>query len=259
MSLIKKLIPFLIVFSLVFYFIRTNDEYNTRILLADLGGVPSLFGAVGTIFGMVAAFTIQKEWDAWNALSEAVNGEVDSLEKLYLWSDHFPEKIKTPVHEHIKQYTSLVVSHWHSTELGEKTSEIENALSALNEDVYHIFAEAPELMPTSFSLFSSVLQYRSYRIQDSKRHMPKILRETLQFAAFLLIFLSMFIGVKNIWLAFLFTASIASLAFSIFVVLVDLDNPLKPGSWHITTKDYEDLLRRISSRETMPAGNPSPA
>jgi hypothetical protein len=55
----------------------------------------------------------------------------------------------------------------------------------------------------------------------------------------------MFIGIKNIWLAFLFTASIASLAFAIFLVLLDLDNPLKPGSWHITTKDYENLLARI--------------
>ena len=138
---------------------------------------------------------------------------------------------------------------WRSTERGEKTPEIDDALGALNDDIYRIFTEAPELMPTSFALFSNVMKYRSYRIQDSARHMPHILKNTLQYAAFLLIFLSMFIGIKNIWLAFLFTASIASLAFSIFTVLLDLDNPLKPGSWHITTKDYEDLLARIDARK----------
>jgi hypothetical protein len=253
MSLLKKLVPFLIIFSLIFYFVRTNDEYNTRILVADLGGVPWLYAAVGTIFGVLAAFAVQKEWDAWNALSEAVNGEVDSLEKLYLWSDHFPEKIRKPFHENIKKYTSLVISKWRSTERGEKTPEIDNTLGALNDDIYRIFREAPELMPTSFSLFSNVMQYRSYRIQDSKRHMPPILKSTLQYAAFLLIFLSMFIGIKNTWLAFLFTASIASLAFAIFTVLQDLDNPLKPGSWHITTKDYEDLLVRIDAHEKIAA------
>jgi hypothetical protein len=251
MSLLKKLIPFLVVFSLIFYFVRANDEYNTRILVADLGGVPWLYAAVSTIFGILAAFAIQKEWDAWNALSEAVNGEVDSLEKLYLWSDHFPKQIKKPFHENIKRYTSLIIDNWRSTERGEKTSEVDDALGALNNDVYRIFTEAPELMPTSFALFSSVLQYRSYRIQDSARHMPRILKNTLQYAAFLLIFLSMFIGIKNIWLAFLFTASIASLAFSIFTVLLDLDNPLRPGGWHITTKDYEDLLSRIAAHEKM--------
>ena len=70
--------------------------------------------------------------------------------------------------------------------------------------------------------------------------MPPMLKNTLQYAAFLLIFLSMFIGIKNIWLAFLFTASIASLLFFIFTVLRDLDNPLKPGSWHITTRDCDE-------------------
>jgi hypothetical protein len=29
-------------------------------------------------------------------------------------------------------------------------------------------------------------------------------------------------------------------------VLTDLDNPLKPGDWHITTKDYEALLAKIA-------------
>ena len=156
MSLIKKLIPFLLVFSLVFYFVRMSDEYNTRILLADLGGVPWLYASVSTIFGILAAFAIQKEWDAWNALSEAVNGEVDSLEKLYLWSDHFPQKIKGPVQENIKKYTALVIRQWKSTERGEKTPEVDAALKALNDNIYEIFTEAPELMPTSFSLFSNV-------------------------------------------------------------------------------------------------------
>jgi hypothetical protein len=76
--------------------------------------------------------------------------------------------------------------------------------------------------------------------------MPPLLRNTLRFAAFLLIALSMFIAIKDIELAFLFTASIASLAYSIFLVLTDLDNPLKPGDWHITTKDYQALLTKIA-------------
>jgi len=51
MKLIKKLIPFLAVFWLIFYFIRTSDQYNIRILLANIDGVPWLYAVVGTIFG----------------------------------------------------------------------------------------------------------------------------------------------------------------------------------------------------------------
>ncbi len=249
MLLLKKIIIFLIIFSFVFYFVRTNQEYSSRILVLNIGGVAALFGAVSTIFGLLAAFAIQKEWEMWNALADAVNGEVDSLEKLYLWSTHFPEKIKQQFHENIKLYTELVVKFWHATERGEKTPEVTRVLETLNDNIYSIFNEEPRLMPTTFTLFSNLLQRRSDRIEGSMRRMPHILKNTLQYASFLLIFLSMFVGINNIWLAFLFTASIASLAFSIFVVLIDLDNPLKPGSWHITTSDYESLLARIESYE----------
>lgn len=247
MKLVKKLIPFLVIFSIIFYFIRTNDEYNTAILLADIGGVTWFYSVIGTTFGMLAAFAIQKEWSEWNSLKDAVRGEVDGLEKLYLWSGNFPQTIKGKIHANIKRYLELIIREkWSHSMKGERSQEIEDVITELNTNIYHIFDEAPQLMPTSFALLSNVLGHRSARLQHSSEHMPPLLKNTLQFAAFLLIGLSVFIGVKNIWLAFFFTAGIASLAYSIFLVLLDLDNPLDPGDWHMTTKDYEVLLQRIS-------------
>jgi len=247
MSLIKKLIPFLIVFGTIFYFIRTSTLYDTRLLLANSDETPYLYAVVGTIFGVLAAFAIQKEWDEWNALTDAVRGEVDGLEKLYLWSNNFPEKIKNEIHINIKRYLSLIIREgWQYSEKGERSQEIEDVITDLNNSIYKIFDEAPQLMPTSFALLSIILNNRSARLQHSAEHMPPLLRNTLRFAAFLLIGLSMFIAIKDIYLAFLFTASIASLAYAIFLVLLDLDNPLKPGDWHITTKDYKALLEKIA-------------
>jgi hypothetical protein len=248
MKLIKKLIPFLVVFSIIFYFIRSSDEYNIRVLIANSDGVPWLYAVVGTIFGVLAAFVIQKEWGKWDALIEAVRGEVDGLEKLYLWSSHFPEKIKKKIHSEIKSYLSLMIQEgWSLSKKGEKSSEIEEIIANLNTSIYEIFDEAPQLVPTSFALLSGILGHRSSRLEYSLQHMPPLLKNTLQFSAFLLIALSMFIAVRDIWLAFLFTASIASLAFSIFLVLIDLDNPLEPGDWHITTDDYKSLLKKITT------------
>lgn len=246
MNLVKKLIPFVIVFGVIFYFIRTNSIYDTRLLLANADGIPWLYAVVGTIFGVLAGFAIQKEWDEWNALTDAVRGEVDGLEKLYLWSSNFPEKIKRPVHADIKRYLELIIRDgWQYSERGEKSQEVEDIIADLNNNIYKIFDEAPQLMPTSFALLSNVLNHRSDRLHHSADHIPPLLRNTLRFAAFLLIALSMFIAIRDIWLAYLFTASIASLAYAIFLVLTDLDNPLQPGDWHITTKDYQALLAKI--------------
>jgi hypothetical protein len=80
MKLIKKLIPFLVVFFIIFYFIRTSAEYNLRVIAANSDGVSWLYAVVGTLFGVLAAFVIQKEWGKWDALTEAVRGEVDDLD-----------------------------------------------------------------------------------------------------------------------------------------------------------------------------------
>ncbi len=247
MALIKKLIPFLVIFWTIFYFIRTSSLYDARLLLSNSDGIPWLYAVVGTIFGVLAGFAIQKEWDEWNSLTDAVRGEVDGLEKLYLWSSNFPEKIKNEIHTNIKRYLALIIKEgWQYSEKGEKSKEVEDVIADLNNSIYKIFDEAPQLMPTSFALLSVVLNHRSARLQHSAEHIPPLLRNTLRFAAFLLIALSMFIAIKDIYLAFLFTASIASLAYSIFLVLIDLDNPLRPGDWHITTRDYEALMEKIA-------------
>ncbi|MGD1003400.1 MAG: hypothetical protein ABR884_02380 [Minisyncoccia bacterium] len=247
MALVKKLIPFLIIFGTIFYFIRTSSLYDTRLLLSNIDETPYLYAVVGTIFGVLAGFAIQQEWEEWNALTDAVRGEVDGLEKLYLWSSNFPEKIKDAIHAEIKRYLELIIKEgWRYSEKGEKSKEVEDIITDLNNSIYKIFDEAPQLMPTSFALLSTVLNHRSARLQHSAEHMPPLLRNTLRFAAFLLIALSMFIAIKDIYLAFVFTASIASLAYAIFLVLTDLDNPLKPGDWHLTTKDYRALLAKIA-------------
>jgi hypothetical protein len=33
----------------------------------------------------------------------------------------------------------------------------------------------------------------------------------------------------------------------VYLVVDDLDNPLRPGIWQITPHDYEELLRRLES------------
>jgi hypothetical protein len=39
--------------------------------------------------------------------------------------------------------------------------------------------------------------------------------------------------------------SIALLAFSVYLVLDDLDSPLQPGLWQVTPEDYQRLLTKL--------------
>jgi hypothetical protein len=102
--------------------------------------------------------------------------------------------------------------------------------------------ERPEFMVTAFSMFSDVLRHRENRLHYSHRPMPKVLKSTVLLADVLVIGLSLLIGVRHMWLDYVFTLSIALLAFSVYLVLDDLDDPLRPGLWHLTPEDYRRLL-----------------
>lgn len=67
----------------------------------------------------------------------------------------------------------------------------------------------------------------------------------LSVRAGLVIVLSLFVGVKHLWLDYLFTLSIAMLANVVYLVIDDLDDPLRPGIWHVTSKRYERLLAQL--------------
>ena len=88
MNVFQKIFIFMLGFTGIFYLIHTNEYYNSKILLADLGGIPGLYSPIGLMFSILAAFIIQKEWENWNNLVDAVKDEVDSLEELLLWSEH---------------------------------------------------------------------------------------------------------------------------------------------------------------------------
>ena len=76
--------------------------------------------------------------------------------------------------------------------------------------------------------------------------MPIILKRIVFLADILLIILSLFIAVNNVYLDYIFTASIGLLAFALILVIDDLDNPFRPGTWHLTTKGYRSLLEELS-------------
>ncbi len=247
MKLIKRIFPFAIIFSIIFVFIRHSTFYDTRVLVESLTGVQTLFGAIGIIFSIIAAFVIQKEWEQWNALVDAVKGEVDGLEKLYLWSNNFSPDIREKVHGNIADYLRLIIKEgWQLSERGERSPEIERIFDELSTTIYHVSATVPQFATATFALFSRIMDARSKRLLYSAEHVPDLLNHTLGFAAFLLIGLSMFVGVRIEWLAYLFTISIACLVYSVFLVLYDLNRPLEPGDWHITTKEYEYLLAQIT-------------
>jgi hypothetical protein len=247
MKVIAKTVIFLLLFTLLFSLLRAYSDYERVILMADLediGGVPWLYSAVCLIFSILAGFIIQNQWDHWNALIGAVKGEVSALHQLWFWSYHLSSDSQAQLRMALRHYLHTTITEEWGQKCEEESSAAGGALLAIRESVSEM-SRRPELMLTAFTIFGEILRHRENRLHYSRNHMPRVLKYTLLFADGLVICLSLFIGVKHLWLDYLFTISIALLAFMVYVVLEDLDAPLRPGFWHVTPEDYQRLLAKL--------------
>jgi len=249
MKFIFKITSFLGLFSIVFYALHKSDFFNNKIMLADLGGIPWLYASIGTLFSILVGFIIQKEWENWNSLINAVNSEVNALREMWLWSQYLPESTRNIFHNSIELYLEEMADNGlYKSEQKIKSSRIEQSISKLNAVMFEMFENQPKVATTTFSFLSKLIEQRAKRIHYSSRHAPRSIKSIVLFATILIIGLCMFIGVRNIWLDYIFTLSVAMLTYTIYLVIDDLDNPLVPGGWNLTSHPYKELLEEISAK-----------
>jgi len=250
MRLLQKGFIFFISFSGLFLMLRIYEGFNIFNLnllvtdIADLGGVPWLYSVVGIIFSVLAAFIIQNEWQQWSNLVAAVRGEVEGLEQLWHCANHLPEETRLSICHPIHRYLALITTKGLEQLSRDEHTALDHVFISICDAVYGM-PDHPRLRSTVDAILANIISHRSSRLLYSLSATPGVLKNTLGFAGALVIVLSLFIGVRSIWLDYVFTMSIAVLAYVVYLVVDDLDNPLRPGLWQITPHDYQELLRRL--------------
>ena len=248
MRFLLKILAFIVVFTAAFLFFKSVQSgfISSEALLADLTGLSYLYSSVSIIFAIFAAFVIYTEAERWGNLVNALKDEVASIKEFWYWSKHLPPELRASVNTHLSNYLKNIIDGgWEKGEGVSKSQDAERTLTFLHADLYSVLTTAPALMPSMFSIFSSIMKHRENRIHHISYHVPSVLKYTVLFSDILLIGLSFFIIVQNVYLDYLFMLAVGLLGFMIYALVDDLDNPTRPGGWHITTKDYEELLKTI--------------
>ncbi len=244
-----KILIFFALFTLAFFWLRLSGVsfYNASALIMDLGGLTYLYSTVGVIFAIFSAFVILSQVERWNNLTDAVKKETSALKELYFWSQHIPdEKLEERFVEHIKKYLTIIIEKaFEKSKKGKRDSDIDEAIMLLHSDIYDVQIVNPGLMPIGFPIFTDLLKAHDERIHYASMNLPSVLKYTLYFNNVVLVLLSMMIGVHNVMLDYVFLISITILCYINYIVVNDLNNPLQSGSWHVTVKDYQEVLDYI--------------
>ncbi len=251
MKSILKLFCIVVAFSIIFFLLRFHGNYlgyNVDTLITDLGGLTYLYSTVGTIFAVFSAFLILSESQDWNTLVNSSKNEIRYLNEILLWSSSFSSQINNEVAELSKRYLKEVVgSEWTKLSNGQEDSDTAKILDEFHKVIARVSKDNQQFSSVLFLSFNNFLSNRSIRIDYSYEPLAKILKMTVIFVAVVLIILSLLIGVHNLWLDYLFMLSIVTLVSVILLVIDDLDNPLKPGDWYLSSEEYNKLLISIVS------------
>jgi len=244
-SIIRRVLIFLIPFSIVFWYI--HDKFEAVLSRASENGLAAFYSADGIIFGLIVAFVIQREWEIWTNLSGSVRTEIDTIREMWKWSTYAEESLCREAQGHLTEYLKTMISEWNNSNQRVRSTKVDAEIDGLRGMLVKMSVSMGALGFQLFSAFGNLINARNQRLNFSNEHMPVILKRIVFLADILLILLSLFIGVDNIYLDYIFTAAIALLAFTLLIVVDDLDNPFRPGTWHLTSKDYQDLLQELTS------------
>ncbi len=244
--ILRRIFLFLVPFSLVFWYL--HEQFESAISRSTQNGLAGFYSVDGVIFGLIVAFVIQREWEIWTNLSESVQTEIDSIREMWKWSNYAESTLCEKAHQHLEGYLRAIVSEWNKKGEGERSKSVDAELDGLRGMLVHMSLSMSGLGGQLQGAFTDLIRARNQRLNFSSEHMPGILKRIVILADVLLILLSLFIAVNNVYLDYIFTASIGLLAFTLILVVDDLDNPFRPGTWHLTTKGYEALLKELTSK-----------
>jgi len=247
MKVLVKILLFVTLYSAIFAFIRVGPEGRVVVAadLKDIGGVPWLYSIVGMVFSFLAAFVVQSGWTSWGGLASAIRNEVNALERLWHMAHWFPEGQGACLREGLRRYVDLAVGEtWGGEALQATDEQLENQLADLGRVAFRTESASGASSPASSAL-AELAGYRRERLDFSSRRMPRFLRYTLILACAMVISLSMLIGVRSLWLDYTFTTSIALLAYVVYLLADDLDNPCRQGLWHVGPEQYRRLARKM--------------
>jgi hypothetical protein len=243
-----RILTFFILFSLAFFYLRDfvyENVFSTSFIGGE--GETRLYSAFALIFGILIGFVIQREWEQWNSLADAVRREAEAIEFFWMWSKQLADGGGTEIRAHLKEYLqALIRSDWVGGSFERRNPEVDAALESIERVIGKISKEDQRTGREAVGHLSEVIRRRYTRVHYGGRHVPAMLRNVIIFAGALLVLLSFVVVVPNVWIDYAFTMSIGLMVFVLYIVIDDLDHPFRSGNWHLTNKDYKELLQKIS-------------
>jgi hypothetical protein len=228
--------------------VRSQPDLNTL-----LGNFVSMYGMFyGILMGLLAVAAYQNMVEVERAITQ----EGQNLVSLFRSVSAYPEAVRKPMQETLREYTQFVIDEeWPAMRKGKVATTGMSIISRFQQQLTDFEPATPgqeALHSESIGLFYQFLEYRSLRLYSVKSGIPGSMWYVVLLGAFVSIFLTWMLNMTLI--AHLFLGGILSFFIGTMVSLIlVLDRPLR-GDYGISPEVYQLLLRFMNSMLGQPAG-----
>jgi len=224
--------------------------FNTQdLFLADVGSISAYVTAVGTLYGILAAFTIVVVWGQFNETTTAITEETTDLADLYRYVTYLDDETATDqFREAISNYAEAVAAdEWAKMSTGEASPRAHDAFEGVYRAVTAIKLDSVRdeaAWNHIIRKFEDVSDSRHKRLDVAGSRMPSVIRQLFYGVSIALVAGFFMLAFRNDFLAVAATLLTTGLVVLVIDTVLDIDNPFG-GQWTIAPTRFQDITRHL--------------
>jgi len=218
---------------------------------SDVGAVGAYITAIGTLYGILAAFTIFVVWTQFNDAQTAAESEANELLDLFRFAIYLKDaEVLTALRSTIKDYSASVVGdEWPAMSSGKPSAQAVSKFESVFQAVHAVRfdderdASAWEKM---IDKFEAVSDARAKRLDLAVANVPRLLRALLYLVSIALIGGFFVLSISNDIIAVVVSIATTAVVFLAIEVVEDLDDPFG-GQWALSPGPFLHLQEQIDA------------
>lgn len=250
-SLVTKIISTIAIFLVIGIGIRSY--FGIPLFISDLSGVSILVSFLGTIYTLVAAFTIVEVWGQFNTVSNLLSKEAKAITSIWNYVDYLNDaKLDKSMKIALTNYVEATIKYEHAEAAkGQRSNHPSKELLAIFHTLDQItFNDKRDatVFPLIVTAYEDLSSIRSERIDASVTRLPSMLKF---FFNTLTLFLMVGVSLIGFSATFLYVLSIIAAAFVTSItyqIIFDLDNPFD-GDWNISYEPFDEAKKYIEQNK----------
>ena len=230
--------------------IALRFAFDTQdLFLADVGSISAYVTAVGTLYGILAAFTIVVVWGQFNETTTAITEETTDLADLYRYVTYLDDESATnQFREAIADYAEAVATNeWSKMATGERSPRAQDAFEGVYRAVAAVKLDSVRdeaAWNHIIRKFEDVSDSRNKRLDVAGSRMPSVIRQLFYGVSVALVAGFFMLAFRNDFLAIAATLLTTGLVVLVIDAVVDIDNPFG-GQWTIAPTRFQEITRRL--------------